>query len=762
MDQKELRALEALCIQEEPPGCQAGCPLGVDARAFVQAVGKGDLAGGRAILERSMPIAGIVARMCEAPCEQYCKRETLGGAIAIGRLERICIEAAPSRAKFLKLPPKFKKVAVIGAGPSSLTVAHDLAKKGHPIHVFHTKSGPGGWLRKLADTVLKSELIDQELSRLEDFGVKFHPVKVLDHALCSKEYDAVYIGQDDELAADLLAMIGSADSETCALDQHGWFTGGLQAEGDPYRFILAVSQGREAAISIDRFLQGASLTASRVLPRHGKTDLFVQTKDVSELKRIEPADQAGYTREEAVLEASRCIDCQCLECVRNCVYLAEYKGYPKVYARRIYNNSAIVKGVHQANTFINSCSLCRQCEVLCPNDFSMADLCLQARQQMVDEARMPPSAHWFGLEEMKSAQGESRLLTHAKNQQESAALFYPGCQLAGIRHLQTVRLYDELCAIEPKTGIWLDCCGAPAYWSGRQKDFEILVERFRDDWQSMGKPRLILACSTCLKLFRENLPEIESVSVWKLLAEQQLVKSNRGRNPLALSDPCTSRDDEETQGAVRDILQQLEQPLAPLAMSEKLTECCGYGGLMEGTDPGLGRKVVEARVNQSTSDMLTYCAMCRDRLALTGKPVYHLLDLLYPETALDASSPAASISSRRVNRRRLKQMMIERSGKEESPLRYDWEDIDLVISQALAIVMEERHILIDDVRRVLYDYKQSGSHIAHGSENRKLASSRIGAASFWVEFYEEGEKFHLLRCWSHRMSIHQPETQGRQ
>lgn len=376
---------------------------------------------------------------------------------------------------------------------------------------------------------------------------------------------------------------------------------------------------------------------------------------------------------------------------------------------------------------------------------------------------MPPSAHWFGLEEMKSAQGESRLLSHAKNQQESVALFYPGCQLAGIRHLQTVRLYDELCAIEPKTGIWIDCCGAPAYWTGRKKDFEIMIERLRVDWQAMGKPQLILACSTCLKLFRDNLPEIESISVWTLLADHQLVKNNSNKPPLALSDPCTSRDDEETQGAVRNILQQLQQPQAPLAMSEKLTECCGYGGLMEGTDPSLGRKVVEARVNQSESDMLTYCAMCRDRLSLTGKPVYHLLDLLFPETAVDASTPASSISARRANRRRLKRMMTERFGEDMQPKKYDWEDITLVISQALAIIMEERHILEDDVRQVLYDYKQSGRHIAHGTGTRKLCTSRIGAATFWVEFHEVGDTFHLLRCWSHRMSIHQPDPEtGRQ
>jgi NADPH-dependent glutamate synthase beta subunit-like oxidoreductase len=154
MDQKELHELEALCIQEEPPGCRAGCPLGVDARGFVLAMADEDPVAGRAILEKSMPLAGIVARLCEAPCEQYCRRKSLGGPLAIGRLERVCIEAVPSKAKFFKLPPKPKKVAVIGGGPSSLTVAHDLAKKGHPVHLYHTGEAPGGWLRRLPDNLL--------------------------------------------------------------------------------------------------------------------------------------------------------------------------------------------------------------------------------------------------------------------------------------------------------------------------------------------------------------------------------------------------------------------------------------------------------------------------------------------------------------------------------------------------------------------------------------------------------------------------------
>ena len=59
MDQKELREWEAKCTQEEPPACRAGCPLGVDARAFVLAMGRDNPRAAWAVLEKTMPLAGI-------------------------------------------------------------------------------------------------------------------------------------------------------------------------------------------------------------------------------------------------------------------------------------------------------------------------------------------------------------------------------------------------------------------------------------------------------------------------------------------------------------------------------------------------------------------------------------------------------------------------------------------------------------------------------------------------------------------------------
>ncbi len=750
MDQQELRDWEARCIQEEPPACRAGCPLNVDARAFSQAMAGGDLSLARTILEKNMPLAGITARLCEAPCEQYCLRRDLGGPVAVGGLERVCVRLAPIRGKILRLPPRNKRVTVIGSGPSSLTVAFDLAQKGYPVTILHREPGPGAWLRGLPASELPGQMLEEELRRLQGLGVEFRSVPQLNAA--STSGDAYYAGQDDTLSADLLAMLQGPDRKTFALPTPGYFTGGLTPVDHPYRFITDVSQGREAAVSMDRFLQGASLTAGRVELRHGKTALFTQTRDIAFLKRVEPVDFAGYSSEEAILEAGRCLDCQCLECVRHCVYLAEFGAYPKTYARRVYNNSAIVKGIHQTNRFINTCSLCRQCERLCPHDFSMADLCFEARQLMVRENRMPPSAHWFALEEMRSAGTEGALVCHAPGKTASRWLFFPGCQLAGIRPDQSLHLYDRLCELEPETGIWLDCCAAPAHWAGRVEEFSGILSRLEDLWSTMGRPTVVMACSTCLKIFREHLPQVEAVSAWAVLAGQP-VSPVTPIPALALSDPCTSRHDQKTRDAVRSLLGAMGQPLTPLAMSGELTECCGFGGLMDSANPALARKVATARVAQSRADMLTYCAMCRDQLAKTGKPVLHLLDLLFPDCAHPATEPPASISKRREGRRRLKAEVLARHSPADISPRAPWETLRLIISEPVAALLEERRILEDDIRRVLFQAKEQSRYFAHGEDGRKVASARLGEVTFWVEYREEKEEFHINRAWSHRMAI---------
>ena len=121
-------------------------------------------------------------------------------------------------------------------------------------------------------------------------------------------------------------------------------------------------QGRRAAQTLDRLVSGVSLTAAR---EKAQGPLHTDITGIAPNPRREPAGLT-HTPEEAAQEAARCLQCQCLICVKECVYLQKYKGYPRVYARQAHNNASIVKGLHTANAMINGCALCGQCITHCP------------------------------------------------------------------------------------------------------------------------------------------------------------------------------------------------------------------------------------------------------------------------------------------------------------------------------------------------------------------------------------------------------------
>ena len=88
-------------------------------------------------------------------------------------------------------------------------------------------------------------------------------------------------------------------------------------------------------------------------------------------------------------------------------------------------------GARQGNRLINSCSLCGLCEAVCPEDFAMQDLCLQARRAMVQKGKMPPSAHEFALLDMQFSNSDRfALARHEPGKTSSAQVFFPGCQLS--------------------------------------------------------------------------------------------------------------------------------------------------------------------------------------------------------------------------------------------------------------------------------------------------------------------------------------------
>mgnify|MGYP006385082997 CR=1 FL=1 len=131
----------------------------MDVRAFIGHLRDGRWNDGWNILTRTMPLAGILGRICDAPCEARCKRGEAGGPIRIGALERACVKLADGGYRIVPLPAKQKSIAVLGSGLSSLTVAWDLARKGYGITLFEPGDRPGAGLEARYSELLPAEIM---------------------------------------------------------------------------------------------------------------------------------------------------------------------------------------------------------------------------------------------------------------------------------------------------------------------------------------------------------------------------------------------------------------------------------------------------------------------------------------------------------------------------------------------------------------------------------------------------------------------------
>jgi len=783
MDQKELREQENRCIQEQAPACTAACPVHVDARGMLAEVSKGNFAAALKLYCKTIPFPGIISHICDQPCQTVCLRKDLGGAIEIAALERACLEFGREGAEPVKpLPRKAKKVAIVGGGISGLTVAYDLGRKGWGVVIYEASDRIGGGLWKTSQDLLPRAVLVNDLQALEDLGVEIRLNTAVGRKggnghstflgrLC-EEYDAVYlsIGANASDIPDLqLDETGKVvvDAQTFQTSQTCVFAGGdvlrvsvnYPEQELKHSAIQSLSEGRRAATSIDRYLQRVSLTASRVNEGSYETRLYTNTSAISPQLPLAMDSKRHYSQEVAETEAARCIQCECLECVKVCEYLAHYNGYPKKYIREIYNNLSIVMGTRFSNQFINTCSLCGLCGEVCPTDVDMGDYCYSARQQMVEQKRMPPSAHDFALRDMAFSNGEkSALARNAPGFETSAYLFFPGCQLSASSPEYIEKAYRFLGGVFPDQGVglMLRCCGAPADWAGRKDLFADTQAEFRAEYERMGKPKLILACSSCYQVFQTHYPEVEILSFWEVFDRHgpQQFEQRLFNSPAAVHDPCSTRYEAHIQDAVRNILGKMGCAVEELPLSREKTECCSYGGIMWLANRPVAEKVVQRRIAESEHDYVTYCAMCRDFFARRGKRTQHLLDLIYGAPGTDhAAAAPVGFSQRHENRARLKAKLLNELWSETMPDQENYETIRLILPEEVQQMIEDRLILVEDIQKVIEYAERTGKRMVNAASGHYLAFYKPTSVTYWVEYTPQEDAFRIHNAYSHRMEI---------
>ncbi len=207
---EQAQAEAARCLQCKKPACRAGCPVEIDIAGFIASLAKGDVAGAYAVLREYNSLPAVCGRVCpqETQCEGACILGRKGQPVAIGRLERFVADNfhALSACELLTgaiacpQPLEGARVACIGAGPSSLTVAGYLAARGVKVEVYEALHELGGVLvYGIPEFRLPKSVVKREIDALRTLGVEFHTNWVGGNTFTIRElfvwgFNAVFVG----------------------------------------------------------------------------------------------------------------------------------------------------------------------------------------------------------------------------------------------------------------------------------------------------------------------------------------------------------------------------------------------------------------------------------------------------------------------------------------------------------------------------------------------------------------------------------------
>jgi len=192
------------CLMCKKPGCVQGCPVNIDIPGFIGQIALGNFWEAMKIMKQTNTLPAICGRVCpqETQCEGQCVLGKKNEPVAVGNLERYIAdwEAQQNECVMCEmLPATGKKVAVVGAGPAGLTVASDLAKKGHSVTMFEALHKPGGVLvYGIPEFRLPKAIVEREVNFVRSMGVKLEvnhvvgKLKTVDELLA--EFDAVFVG----------------------------------------------------------------------------------------------------------------------------------------------------------------------------------------------------------------------------------------------------------------------------------------------------------------------------------------------------------------------------------------------------------------------------------------------------------------------------------------------------------------------------------------------------------------------------------------
>jgi glutamate synthase (NADPH/NADH) small chain len=738
VDVDAILALGRRCFEEDSPACSAACPLNIDVRTFLKYIASGKWNSAYRLFKKEGVFPELLSRLCGAPCRDACVLGGICGGIELPLLERaVCDYATDKKPPVYAVSRKEAPVAVVGAGLAGLTAALQLAAAGYNVTVYEKQGRPGGRLWETDEAVLPRDILEKELNTAAAArGVTLRCGEEI-LSLPDLPGGAVILATGSHGSAAATAG-SSGEQDTHTIDNGVIIPareGGMDAP-------TAIAEGKKAALLADRYLRGMS---GRLIAESGR-NVSALKPDLSGLEpksAVRPSRGGAYSKEEARSEAGRCAGCRCLRCVKACELLSKGRSYPKRYINEVAQSLGPVEKLTElvSKRRIYSCNLCGLCGSVCPERVDMGEVYLSARRILYEKGKLPPAFHEFFLNDMLFSNSEASLTL--PGERGSGYMFFPGCRLGAFLPDETEAAYRYLNAkLGGSVAITLGCCGAPAYWAGREDLRADAARLFRSRWEELGRPEVILACPSCEKQLREYAPDIPRTMLWNLMERLGLPEGAEDLSGRTFSvfDPCSASGDTALQSSVRALLRGAGAELEE--MPEK-GGCCGYGGLISYADPELLNAVARRRAERSGAEYAAYCVNCRDTFLRCGKSTSHILELLFPQKD---QRPAPTLDGQRENRLALARRLRGESGETGGAAR-------VVADDALIKKLDGQYILLGQLERAIERAEETGSRFYDEERDTYTCMLREGSATYWAEYRREGELLRLLNAYSHHIAV---------
>ncbi len=287
------------CLNCKNMPCVSGCPVCINIPHFIQKTAEGDFEGAYRIITESSSLPAVCGRVCpqESQCESKCVRGIKGEPVAIGRLERFVADWHNEHSTEAPVKPESNghKVAVVGSGPSGLTCAGDLAKKGYDVTVFEALHTAGGVLvYGIPEFRLPKEIVKKEIETLKALGVKIETNMVIGKVLSIDEllddgFEAVFVGS----GAGLPRFMGIPGENLCGVYSANEFLTRINLmkayKNDSATPILhaknvAVVGGGNVAMDAARCAKRLGAENVYIVYRRGESELPARAEEVEHAK----------------------------------------------------------------------------------------------------------------------------------------------------------------------------------------------------------------------------------------------------------------------------------------------------------------------------------------------------------------------------------------------------------------------------------------------------------------------------------------------